>query len=472
FIFSSVEDYPSTLVRREKMTDETVDSTQSREIRNSQGHALNNDVPPGKFKEHPTDRNHPLKCPLIWLNGKRIDDNIGPYWRIHNKLYDLTDFINRHPGGRTWLECTKGTDITEAFESAHISLAAEKILPKYFVKDIHTPRNSPYTFHEDGFYRTLKRKVRPILEKTGRGPSLGMIIIQDGLLLAFLSLLITGSLSDSYARVILAGFFLSMTCMCAHNFFHQRDNFRMYYFDLTLMSSFDWRISHSLSHHLFTNTRYDFEISMLEPYWEFLPDPKKTLTKRYGSYFYELLLLPHIFYLEIIKKIILIWKKKIFIRPENILPLVELVVMCLLAPSIGDGIRLWFVMHSASSTWFLFIGIFVAHHHPEIYHEGDKFRTNPDWGLCQMDAVRDRNEITGNLFLVSTTFGDHTLHHLLPTVDHSKLDALYPAFFETCEEFNIPFEFLSSWDLLKGKYRQLANNTPNTSQPGYKAKAH
>ncbi|KAK7086140.1 Cyt-b5-rp, partial [Halocaridina rubra] len=81
-------------------------------------------------------------------------------------------------------------------------------------------------------------------------------------------------------------------------------------------------------------------------------------------------------------------------------------------------------------------------------------------------------EIKGNLFLVSTTFGDHSLHHLLPTVDHSKLELLYPAFFETCEEFNIPFEFLSNWDLFKGKYLQLANKTPNTAQPGYKVKEH
>lgn len=58
-----------------------------------------------------------------------------------------------------WIEATKGTDITEAFESAHLSENPEKLLKKFYVKDISTPRNSPYTFHENGFYRTLKRKV-------------------------------------------------------------------------------------------------------------------------------------------------------------------------------------------------------------------------------------------------------------------------------------------------------------------------
>lgn len=82
----------------------------------------------------------------------------------------------------------------------------------------------------------------------------------------------------------------------------------------------------------------------------------------------------------------------------------------------------------------------------------------------------NRVEITGNLFLVATTFGDHSLHHLLPTVDHSKLKYVYPVFLETCKEFNIPFSFLSQWDMVCGKYLQLANNKPNDSPPGFKSK--
>lgn len=61
--------------------------------------------------------------------------------------------------GKAWLQLTKGTDITEAFETAHVHEGADRLLQKYYVKDITTPRHSPYTFHENGFYKTLKRKV-------------------------------------------------------------------------------------------------------------------------------------------------------------------------------------------------------------------------------------------------------------------------------------------------------------------------
>lgn len=55
--------------------------------------------------------------------------------------------------------------------------------------------------------------------------------------------------------------------------------------------------------------------------------------------------------------------------------------------------RLWFVLHLACSSWFTGVGLVVAHHHPEIYHEGDAMREDRDWGLCQLDAVRDRYKI-------------------------------------------------------------------------------
>lgn len=43
--------------------------------------------------------NYPHKSFEQWLRGKRKDDGVSPYWRVHNKLYDFTDFVDKHPGG-------------------------------------------------------------------------------------------------------------------------------------------------------------------------------------------------------------------------------------------------------------------------------------------------------------------------------------------------------------------------------------
>ncbi len=105
-----------------------------------------------------------------WIDGKTFDDNAEGLWRIHDKLYDFTEFIDQHPGGKDWLNLTKGIDITEQFETHHIQLTAQKYLSKYYVKDATEPRNYRITFNDDGFYRTLKRRVREIYPKTDREP--------------------------------------------------------------------------------------------------------------------------------------------------------------------------------------------------------------------------------------------------------------------------------------------------------------
>lgn len=42
-----------------------------------------------------------------WLESRRQDDNAEGLWRVHDTLYDLTDFISLHPGGADWIKLTK-----------------------------------------------------------------------------------------------------------------------------------------------------------------------------------------------------------------------------------------------------------------------------------------------------------------------------------------------------------------------------
>lgn len=105
------------------------------------------------------------------MDAKREDDNVEDgLWRIDDTLYDLSDFIDRHPGGPDWLKMTNGHDITEMFYSHHlVTQKIEPLLKKYRVKETTRPRNVKLTFHENGFYMTLRRKVAaklPELQKT------------------------------------------------------------------------------------------------------------------------------------------------------------------------------------------------------------------------------------------------------------------------------------------------------------------
>lgn len=94
------------------------------------------------------------------MDCKREDDECDGLWRAHNTVYDLTDFVNKHPGGAEWIQLSKGTDITELVESHHIyPERLEKYFEKYRVRQCKSPRVGKLTFEPDGFYVTLRKKV-------------------------------------------------------------------------------------------------------------------------------------------------------------------------------------------------------------------------------------------------------------------------------------------------------------------------
>ncbi|VVD02306.1 unnamed protein product [Leptidea sinapis] len=245
--------------------------------------------------QYPLLRDQDPKTAQQWLAGKKVQDGANGLWRVHDSLYDLTNFIDFHPGGTQWLEFTKGTDITEAFETHHIrSDLAETILAKYFVCQAELPRNSPFMFKEDGFYRTLKAKIAGRLKDIPKDTRKKSDYITDALLIGLLigsplccwiwrQNLILGAVTT-----VALGYLLSALTICAHNYFHRTDSWRMYLFNISGFSYSDWRISHAMSHHLHTNTAQDIELSMLEPFLQFLPTPDKPIWAQMAAFYYPI----------------------------------------------------------------------------------------------------------------------------------------------------------------------------------------
>ena len=54
-------------------------------------------------------------------------------WRIHGRDYDMTKFVDDHPGGAHMILLGKGTECTNLFESYHVINEPRKRLQKYDV---------------------------------------------------------------------------------------------------------------------------------------------------------------------------------------------------------------------------------------------------------------------------------------------------------------------------------------------------
>ncbi|KAG5882187.1 hypothetical protein JTB14_016455 [Gonioctena quinquepunctata] len=411
----------------------------------------------------------------VWLEEKKDTDGAEGFWRVHDGIYDLTEFIEKHPGGSEWLELTKGHDITEAFETHHLSDHPQVILKKYYKSKAKTERNAPFTFAEDGFYRTLKGEVVKVLKNVPKQSRNNTHFFADSLLFLTFLFSILAVRFWSFGVAIIAGMCLAMLSIAAHNYLHQKDNFRMYYFQFSLHQIREWRISHVLSHHLHTNTIDDLEISMIEPFLQYLPTEKSAFQKNVSVLITPLIWLVY-FWMPLFTRITHAPRHNY--RNLRLTDLSSFILPAFMYAFGGQSflatMGMWTAIISVGSIHFAFVGLHAAHHHPDIFHDGDTPRANSnyDWGLSQLDAVMDRKEITGSQFLVLTNFGDHALHHLFPTLDHGVLEHLYPVFEEVVKKFDVEFRMVSQWDTIVGGYQQLRRSKPNPSPPDLKKKIH
>lgn len=92
---------------------------------------------------------------------------------------------------------------------------------------------------------------------------------------------------------------------------------------------------------------------------------------------------------------------------------------------------------------------------------------NVDWGLHQIDTSVERSEPINNIFVTMATFGDHTLHHLFPALDHSLIPILQDTFEDTCKEFGVDLTPKSFTTVMCGQFKQLVRGTPNNPKRNY-----
>lgn len=159
------------------------------------------------------------------------------------------------------------------------------MLSQYFQRKAATKRNAPFTFKDDGFYRTLKKRVRDIVPTLPKQPAKNSDFFIDTMCFGIFFFGVLAAMYWNYYLAVIAGFMLAWTVIASHNYLHRRDNFRMYYFNLSGMDYKQYRVSHVLSHHLHTNTIDDLEIINFEPIFRYLPTKKPAWCK-YGPWIY------------------------------------------------------------------------------------------------------------------------------------------------------------------------------------------
>ena len=139
------------------------------------------------------------------------------------------------------------------------------------------PRNYKFTYREDGFYKTLKRKVNKELKNMDfKKPAELSKNYSDACLIAFFSTAIMTVKLNSYTIGFMSAVLLMFQTIIGHNFIHKINNWRMYTVNLSLMSWRDWRVFHVFSHHGYPNSYHDMLVNGSEPFLKWIPYENKT----------------------------------------------------------------------------------------------------------------------------------------------------------------------------------------------------
>ncbi|XP_063824201.1 cytochrome b5-related protein-like [Ostrinia nubilalis] len=420
--------------------------------------------------KYPIHRDEDPKTPQQWMKGKRMQDGAEGLWRIHDSLYDFSEFVTKHPGGPLWISSTKGTDITEQFETHHLKGTAELLLPKYFTRKATMPRNSPFTFDEHGFYKTLKSKVMEKLKDIPKDERVKSDQVTDMLLASFVLLSPLCCWAWTYnwilgaSLTLLNGFVLSAVISCSHNYLHRADSWRMYLVNLAGISNEDWRIFHSMSHHMHTNTIQDMELSMFEPILQFLPYRHKPIWAQMAAFYWPIIFMfvfVGLFVKEVGTSITNFEGKRL--TWTNVIPFTVPAWMWIAGGlPLPWAVLVWVASFMTGSFFFTLFGLTAGHHAHINFFDGDVPRQEYlDWGLHQLDTVVERIDYAGNHFKSITRFGDHALHHLFPTLDHAELKYFYPILLEHCEKFDMPLRTTTFYGALLSHAKQLIRKRPN-----------
>ncbi|KAJ8934391.1 hypothetical protein NQ314_013432, partial [Rhamnusium bicolor] len=74
---------------------------------------------------------------------KKHNDNRSTWIVIHNNIYDVTEFLNEHPGGEEVLLEQAGKEASEAFEDVGHSSDARELMVKYKIGELIESERKP-----------------------------------------------------------------------------------------------------------------------------------------------------------------------------------------------------------------------------------------------------------------------------------------------------------------------------------------
>ncbi|ORZ32396.1 delta5 fatty acid desaturase [Catenaria anguillulae PL171] len=425
---------------------------------------------------------------------------------VRGKVYDVTSFLDRHPGGRDLLLFAAGRDATQVFETYH-QFKVQGTLPKYLIGDL-ADNELPVFPAPSPFFVAVKERVYEHLRTNVTSDpkwAVGMWVRYAGIYsmvvaawYAQLWVWPQGGWAQWLAAVVL-GFFCAQIGL---NPLHDASHFAVTHSPwvwkllgathdyLNGASYVVWIYQHMLGHHPYTNIpNADPDIATNEPDVRRI----KAVQPWYKHYLHQEWFVPVLYGVLSIKTRIqdvtilytlkkndnirinplTAWHEAVFWSGKAFFVFYRLVVPVVFAGlSVGRTLALFLVADLVSSYWLALT--FQANHVVEETkwpEPNERNEMSIDWAEMQVATTQDYAHDSAFWTIATGSLNYQAVHHLFPEISQYYYPMIAPVIMKTCQEFGVKYLVQRTfWDALGSHLKYLKVLGLNTHEEDLKKK--
>eukprot|EP00906_Rhabdomonas_costata_P030345 RCo042881 len=395
---------------------------------------------------------------------------------VDGKVYDLTSFVSRHPGGRDFLLLGAGRDATQLVQTYHpFTKAPYEVLKKYYVADFVSDEvfNGPEKYRS--FYSTVAERVdkyfreNKVDHKWSNELVLRAAVIYGSCIggFALANLVDLGPWRWLFAAIHGLGQALfglqimhdSSHCSLTHKPWVWR--WIGVSWDIVTGASFySWLQQHTIGHHIFTNIR-----GMDPDIGDKHADQRELRRISRGQKFFSYYRLQHLYsgllypFLAIKYRIgDLSINTKLYNGPIRVNPspfwfntfvagklsflLFRVGLPAVLSPLSTLDLLLTFLATELLTGAWLAFNFQVSHvaHELVFFDEEKKDYRACDWAVMQVVTSQDYSHGNRIWTYLCGALNYQIVHHLFPTVNQTHYAKIAPIVMKTCAEYGIPYK--------------------------------
>jgi len=434
------------------------------------------------------------KGKITWEELEKHNVASDCWLAVRIKVYDVTKWVPKHPGGVDPIALNGGRDATQLFEAYH-PLSVNAVLDKYYIGDLQHDAEHPIFPPMSDFYKTLKTKIENHFTQKKISPRYAPQIIERTLLfiaivftLHYLSLVST-SIPVSLLCATISGIVYALICfMPVHEGSHASTTESPLVWRLlgavhdfvNGASYYTWCHQHFLGHHPFTNVT-DIDAEAIDP--DIVtgdPDIRriKPHQRWHPHYQWQQFYVPMLYGLLGIKYrindiIIVFFSKtngKIRLNPLDawhmsmfILGKTFFLFYRIILPAYYFGLMksLLLFVYSDVVTSFVLAFVFQVNHvvTQAVWPKVDKKTgvVNMDWAQMQLATTLDYGHGSYWTTFFTGALNYQVTHHLFPYISQIHYPDIAPIIKDHCKQHGITYNELPNfWEALKAHLKYLS----------------